>query len=431
MANSTPHPDKVGSACRAVPAWLVRLGPWVFVLALALHVVTIVLWPNAHWNLIDMRTYRGGAQHLVDGQSLYNGPVFLTLNFIYPPFAAILFLPLTLLSTSVDKWLTFTGELALLYFAGRHCWRRMTTARGGDLVKLSLLTAGLGLWMDPIRITTYLGQINTLLLALVVADLYRTRGRFGGVGLGIAAGIKLTPLIFLPFLLVTRRFRDAAVAVGVFVATALVSLAVTPSNTVRYWIDGAFHNAGRITDPGSVSNQSINGALIRIAGHGHGETLLWLACAGLVAVAGIGLAALAYHRNQSLLALALVGMTGSAVSPYSWNHHWVWVFGLLLWLLALGGRKAYLAAGVLYLACLGFLDAYPPPSDTWHIPLSGWQYLPVNGWPRLLLDNTWILIYLGVILVTAWWLRSGSTGSEGHDIGDTAELRARTPAPAA
>lgn len=402
-APGTVTPGRTGR--RVPPNWLVWLGPLVFAVSLGAHLATIALWPNAHWTMIDMETYRGGAQHLLDGTGLYGGPVFRTLNFIYPPFAAILFVPLAALPTGLDRYVTFLGELALLYVISRYCWRRITGSEGLRLVALSLLSTGLGLWLDPVRITVYLGQVNLLLVALVLLDLCRRPGATRGVGVGIAAGIKLTPLIFIPFLLAARRFRDAAVAALAFGATVLVGFLAAPSDSVAYWIGGAFHETGRITDPGSVSNQSLNGALIRAVGDGLNEKGLWLACAALVAVCGIGLARRADRLGERHLALALVGLTGTAISPFSWNHHWVWVFPILVWLLARGTRHAALACGLLYAACLGFLDSYPPPSDTFAIPLSGWQYLPVGGWPRaVLLDNTWVLIYLGVLAVAGWWL---------------------------
>ena len=46
--------------------------------------------------------------------------------------------------------------------------------------------------------------------------------------MGIAAGIKLVPLIFIPYLLLTRRFRQAAVAAAAFAATVAAGFIVLP-----------------------------------------------------------------------------------------------------------------------------------------------------------------------------------------------------------
>ena len=80
---------------------------------------------------------------------------------------------------------------------------------------------------EPVQQTLALGQVNLLLMLLVVADLLTagaltpggSKGRtrwWHGLGIGIAAGVKLTPLIFIPYLLLIRRYRQAATATGVF-----------------------------------------------------------------------------------------------------------------------------------------------------------------------------------------------------------------------
>ena len=68
--------------------------------------------------------------------------------------------------------------------------------------------------------TIYLGQVNLILMAAIMWDLcqpdLRGDGRrrwWKGAVTGVAAGIKLVPLIFVPYLLITRRFREAAATV--------------------------------------------------------------------------------------------------------------------------------------------------------------------------------------------------------------------------
>ena len=50
-----------------------------------------------------------------------------------------------------------------------------------------------------------------MLLALVLVDLGYDLGRWRGVAIGVAAGVKLTPLIFIPYLWLIGR-RRAAIA---------------------------------------------------------------------------------------------------------------------------------------------------------------------------------------------------------------------------
>ena len=379
---------------------LIAAGPWVFAGLLGLHVLSILLWPKANFFEIDMLVYQAGGERVLDGGPLYDGPVTSGLLFTYPPFAAGLFAPFSLLPVNVARFLVFGGDVALLIFVSRVCWRGLTSHRGADLTRLSLLTAGLAVWLDPVRITLYLGQINVLLLAIVTWDLVCARDKWRGVGTGLAAGIKLTPLLFIPFLLLTKRFRAAAVASAAFAATVAISFVVAPGNAARDWVQGTFLDMNRVAFAFNPGNQSISGGLLRAMGQTHAESITWLIAAVVVGIAGMALATVVHRQGEPLAALALAGMLSCVVSPYSWNHHWVWPVLLLVWLLA---RGAYRSAAVLWLLCLGFPDEYPSHSDS-NI-LSGWLYLPASGWPREVLHNWWVLCYLGCAVGFLCWLR--------------------------
>ena len=92
--------------------------------------------------------------------------------------------------------------------------------------------------------TLGLGQVNLLLMLLIVADLLTTGTLSGrtrwwhGIGIGVAAGIKLTPLIFIPYLVLIRRYRQAATAAVTFVITVLLGYAVLPRDSGTYWATG-------------------------------------------------------------------------------------------------------------------------------------------------------------------------------------------------
>ena len=118
-----------------------------------------------------------------------------------------------------------------------------------------------GLWLEPVA-TSFFGQINSVLVALVVGDLAlpdRFRGK--GIGIGLAAAIKLTPLIFIPYLLLTRRVRAAVVSALTFGATIGLGFALLPHASAVYW-------GGKVTRPGSrafhLDNQSLNGVILRL-----------------------------------------------------------------------------------------------------------------------------------------------------------------------
>ena len=222
----------------------------------------------------------------------------------------------------------------------------MTGRRSG--LSATLGVSALALATEPVQQTLSLGQVNLLLMLLVAADLLtggalvpggRTRW-WHGIGIGVAAGVKLTPLIFIPYLLLTRRYRQAATASAVFAATVALGYAILPGDSGTYWANGLFLKANRIVFLGTRGNQSLRGVLTRLAGSVSSGTVPWIAAAVLVAVAGLVAAALLYRARQPVPAMLACALTGLLVSPLSWDHHWVWVAPGMALLVQLGATAA-------------------------------------------------------------------------------------------
>jgi alpha-1,2-mannosyltransferase len=244
----------------------------------------------------------------------------------------------------------------------------------------TLGVSALALATEPVQQTLALGQVNLLLMLLVVADLLtagaltpggQTRW-WHGIGIGIAAGVKLTPLIFIPYLLLIRRYRQAATATAVFAATAGLGYALLPRDSSTYWAHGLFLKANRIVFLGTRGNQSLRGVLTRLAGSVSEGTVPWIAAAILVAVAGLVAAALLYRARQPVPAMLACALTGLLVSPLSWDHHWVWVapgIALLAHLGAVARRRAVRAAWWAAAACLFLIFACWP--QFWNLGQSG------------------------------------------------------------
>jgi alpha-1,2-mannosyltransferase len=178
------------------------------------------------------------------------------------------------------------------------------------------------LWVEPVQQTLTFGQVNLILMAMVLGDLSlpdRSRGK--GIATGLAAGFKLTPAVFLVYLAFTRRTRAAVNGVVTFAATVVLGLLVSPSAAVHYW-KGAWLVGDKVGRD-YVGNQSVDAVLRRLVGHELGFPSVVLAFG--VGVAGLALAVWAYRHGNELAGVVLIGMTGLLVSPISWTHHWVWV----------------------------------------------------------------------------------------------------------
>jgi alpha-1,2-mannosyltransferase len=394
--------------------WVRRGGPAIAAIALVTYVVAYAQWPTLRMQ-VDLMVYRFAGQHLLGGLDLYS--TGLTgkpgeLLFIYPPFAAICAVPLALLHDADVRLLWLLGAIAALVYAVVRMLRAMGMPSGGALVSLAALLVGVTAWLEPIRLTAELGQINLVLLVLVVADLLGAKhSKWSGIGVGLAAGLKLTPALFIVYLLVTRRIRAAVVATATFAATIGLGFVVVPGGSVTYWLHGEFDDVNRIShDP--IANTSVAGLLLRLHVP---ETTAHIA-AMAVAVLGVAIAAMTYRRGHDVLALAIVGLTCAAASPFSWSHHWVWFAPLVVHLgyraYAVGSRAAAVAMWALCAVLGGWFVS--TAGDT---PQAGILSLRLGGRWDQLLPGAYVLVFAVVLIGTAVWLWLGRRGRLGaHDL---------------
>jgi alpha-1,2-mannosyltransferase len=373
---------------------LLRWGVAGVGVALVGQAVVLALWPAAHLLMIDLQVYQAGGEHVLRGEPLYAGGVLLDLPFVYPPFAAAVFAPLALLPLGVLKVVWTAAGLGLLGFVVHRCARSVGMPAGPALRATSLLTA-LATCLDPVRTTLYLGQINIVLLAVVVADLLGRRdSRWRGVGVGVAAAVKLTPLVFVAYLLFTGRRRAAANAAGAFAAAAGIGFLVAPDNSASYWFDGTFADADRISGVASAANHSLNGLLARL---GSQSTLPWLVGALVLGALTVWVAVRAHRAGEEVLALALCGLASAALAPFAWSHHWVWVVPLVVLLAhrAMAGHRAAVTLLLGVLACtFAVVTALPGP---------GVGPIPSTGLISLQPD-TYLLLFLAVLAGSGRWL---------------------------
>lgn len=273
----------------------------------------------------DLSVYRAGGSSALHGRSLYDVVSSQdNLHFTYPPFAAVVFAPLSPASFNVGKavvsLLTFVGLVVSLYLAIR---RLSEESRPYGEWWLPLLLAG-AIWLEPVRATFSFGQINVILMALVVVDLLALRTtRWAGVLVGIAAAIKLTPLAFVPFLFLIGRRRAAITSVASFVGCALIGLAVAPSASRTYWGDRQFMQAHRVGRVENASNQSVRGILARLL-RTTDVPGWWTVIAIAVLICGLVIAVQLHRRDLEVWALSAMAIAMLIASPISWSHHWVW-----------------------------------------------------------------------------------------------------------
>jgi len=344
----------------------------VWVLAVASVGIAVGFAVSRIWRrpTLDLEVYLMGARHLVDGR-LYDvrGTAVPHLAFTYTPFAALFFTPLAPLPFGIAQLLwAVISMAALISMIALSLWAVRPDIAPRRLWLLSLVLLGPISLFEPILLNFHFLQVNFVLDLVVFTDLLlvlRVRGRTVPRGLlvGIAAAVKLIPLIFVVYLVITRQFRAAAVAVSTFVCCTVIGALFNIHASWLYWSKYAY-DAKRVGGVYYLSNQSLRGALDRLT-HTDLRTSIVTAGSAVVLVAGIALARWAYVGSSTLLAVLVTATTGMLVSPITWSHHLVWCIPILAWLTLAkdrprGGRIwAAGASIVLWMGPIWFVPSNP------------------------------------------------------------------------
>jgi alpha-1,2-mannosyltransferase len=280
---------------------------------------------------LDLSTYLLGGAHAVSNDLFSVTYPADHLGFTYPPFSALLFAPgahVPLRACEVAfSWVNLGALGALIAVSLR--------AVGAQLDRRTVLWWALALLLplclfDPVRQTFLLGQVNIILALMVVADLTLELPLPRGILVGLAAAIKVTPVILIAYLFLTRQSRSGARAVASFGVAALCAAAVNWSTSWAYWTHD-IRDPQRAGNLAWIGNQGLFGALERMLGHTFTTTTTFVLVVTVGAV-GLVVAAGAYRRSSPVLGLLVVEATESLASPVSWSHHFIWVVLLVAWL---------------------------------------------------------------------------------------------------
>ncbi len=421
-----------------------------FVTSLTAYLTDVAAHTGLVLNWYDLNVYNDAG--LITRQLpsiLYTWELKVGVQFTYTPFAAIVFAGGSLMPLVTLRWIMTAASLVSVPLTA---WLTLGAMgrRGPARAAVALAVAALALWIEPVIKALFLGQIELLLLLLVVWDLTRQDKRWWkGAGIGLAAGIKLVPLIFIPYLLLSGKIRQAAVATATFAATIVIGFAVLPGPSASYWLTGYFMRPGRTGGVDSLVNQSLLGALARqMLNTAHAQSL-WLPIAIAVAIGGLIAGAMLTRAGLEVAGWTLVGLTALLVSPISWDHHWVWIIPFLAMLagLAMTSRvRARVGCIAAFAATASVLGAWPwdwsgPDAYVPRRGLLGWfvrppevtQVTALHGW-KLLSWNLYVavgcVIYLTLLGWTwpAWRNRPRPPVSAGQPASPISALLARADA---
>ncbi|MFJ2562513.1 MULTISPECIES: glycosyltransferase 87 family protein [unclassified Streptomyces] len=358
------------------------LGRLVLVLCLAVVVTAFTATVPLLRGWFDLRVYYGAVNDWVHhGGRIYDYHLpGTTFGFTYPPFAALSMLPMALVgpNTAIAGALLLdlvAVAVVLRILAGRELNRHGWFGWALAACALALL--------EPVRDTISFGQVNLLLLALVLIDgwlLSTGRDRWAGAGIGLAAAVKLTPAVFIVLLLLARRRRAAAVATAVTTAATVLAAWAAPDASRFYWTHAVWDTT-RVGRLDYVSNQSLQGVLARLAAPGEPSRAAWALAVLLVLAVWVWRTHKALRADDWRAAFALTGLVSCLISPITWVHHLVWL--LPSFAVLAHARRLRIAAALYGLLCSSVV----------------WLWFDdASGLGGFLGSNTYVWITLGLLL---------------------------------
>jgi alpha-1,2-mannosyltransferase len=392
------------------------------------QLASVALFGYAAWRVlghipyrIDIEVYRMGGQAWLDGRPLYTDDatfhtqIGLGLPFTYPPLAAIAFCPfawmpfpvasvaitcttllLLVVSTVIvltrldvwapsDAWTAVTSEPAWL----RRTWLAMA------------LVAAAMIYLEPIQANFDFGQVNVVLMTLVIADCVPRRTPWPrGILVGLAIALKLTPAVFLVYFVLRRDGRAAITAVLSFIFASLAGAVLTWRDSWEYWTTTIRHT-DRIGSAALNTNQNIAGALARLElGEGTQFVLWTTACFAALALT-VWAARRVLRVGEPVLALICIALFGLVVSPVSWSHHWVWVLPTLVVTAVVAYRRRNAALGIVAAAGVALMVWTP-------IDLMPKHHEAAASWWRQLAGGSYVWWALVVIAVAGLTVASRS-----------------------
>lgn len=291
-------------------------------------------------NELDLRIYYNSMSSWRGGHDLYSytyqDPTNGALGFTYPPFAALLMSGLPSLPIRGIIVIAGVGIMATTVAMVMIALRQRVQLRRPQFVLATGLATAAAFCLQPITQTMAYGQVNTALALLVMVDVFvlgRRGSRFAGLGIGLAMAIKLTPAIFLVYLVMSRQWRMLRVALASAAAVTVLAAVVAPTDSWQYFTS-LLWDSGRVGVADNTANQSLNGTLARLTGSLTPDKMVWALAALIILTIGAVRVQRAVAAGDTLLAVTITGLLGLLISPVSWIHHAVWIVPAMIVLIS-------------------------------------------------------------------------------------------------
>jgi alpha-1,2-mannosyltransferase len=311
------------------------------IIAVVGPMIVAQLTVDAGHRLVDLAVYRAAGESLLIGRPVYDylTPLPQLLPFTYPPFSAILAIPLALVPPTVADVAWTLGELAVLAWlvlVGFRPLLRQFPMKWRPLAFAALFSAMC--WLLPVRDCFRYGQVGLFLAALCVLDCTARKPRWPrGALIGLATAIKLTPGVFIVYFWLTGRRKEARTAALWALGLTLATFLATPQASIDFWTNAVIHS-DRLGANNGTSNQALRGMLLRALPE-HWVTVVWLLSVAIVASYGFRMARREAAAGRELAAVVIVGFLSVLLSPVAWIHHLAGFLPLAIAVLIGDGRS--------------------------------------------------------------------------------------------
>lgn len=349
----------VGVASWSPRRWLLTAAGLLASLVLAAVIIGTSIVDHAEAPFfLDLRIYLGAAQTYVDGYSIYTyTDPWIGLGSTYPPIASILFVPMTRFTPVAADYVWIAINVACIVGSGWLIVRRHLRLTAAEAWIYALLALGPVLFMRPAFKTVDIGQINLVLWTVVLVDVFAVaRGRrWGGVGVGLAAAVKLVPALFVLLYVVAGRWAAAVRAAATFVALGVLAWILDPADSREYWTKLVW-DASRIGPVADAQNNSLRFVLAQTSLPERAQLAVWAVAVLALGVVGLWRAGQAWRRGSVLYAAVITGCVAALASPISWTHHLVFLPLIILFLPRT--RWPVLGGALVAVAVVFFWDPY-------------------------------------------------------------------------
>jgi alpha-1,2-mannosyltransferase len=345
-------------------------------------------------HLDDLDVYRNAVSAWGGHGSLYDFRQPNGDRFTYPPFAALILFPLEWLPRYLAYMLWTGAEVVAIGLMASLASRMARFQRGP-----SWLAPGLAILLAasaPAGSNLRFGQVSVFVALAGLAGLW-VSDRRGGLLVGFATAMKLTPAVLIPALWMGSRRVSAKMAALVFLIAVVVSFCVAPWDSLRYWTREVL-DSSRIINFETAGNQSLQAVLARLGVGGIAGSLVWVIVIGLLGVFILMRSGRLIDVGDPLAASVLLGAYTVIASPISWTHHqFLLVLGVLTYLPWSPALTWVWRGLVSWVMCIGF--------QSWMLPFHLGLY-------DLVVENGRFLLAIAMIILP---LRSRDSGPpEGH-----------------